>query len=392
MRVNHTALCRRFLSAVIAAACAIVFTGVSAPFAEETSEKVAEGLTYKNIVRETVPWAIQALELDRNARSLAIGVALGGEHILGIEPLDGIIGRVEKERGKVAGAINGDFYILQADPYQGDPIGLCVAEGELVSTPMKRSALAFMADGSPMIGRFTFTGSAAANGSTHKIRGVNQKCGMDALILLTPRFNGETRPEEGAVILLAGPYTKKLSPAESFKTTVIEKRAGNAPVAIPPGRIALMGRGTGAAFLESLAIESEITVTVSVEPGFGNIANAVGGGPRLLRNGDISIEAAAEGIAKSFVDTRHPRTAVGWNEDTFFFVTVDGRQEGYSLGMSLPELAALMKELGATEALNLDGGGSTTLFAGGKIRNRPSDKRLRPLANGIVIYESRRTR
>ncbi|MEJ7701355.1 MAG: phosphodiester glycosidase family protein [Pyrinomonadaceae bacterium] len=78
---------------------------------------------------------------------------------------------------------------------------------------------------------------------------------------------------------------------------------------------------------------------------------------------------------KSFVETRHPRTAVAkLAGDKFLMVTVDGRQPGTSVGMSLQELAEMLLKFGAVDAMNLDGGGSTTMFVGGKVINQPSDK------------------
>lgn len=166
---------------------AVIFAALPS-FAGETVETLTGGLVFKSIVRGEVPWAIQTLELDRNSRSLAIGVEIGCGRILGIEPLDRIIERFSKGGRKVDAAINGDFYILQADPFQGDPIGLCVADGELVSTPVKRSVLAFAADGTPSIGLFKFTGEVASQSGKHAIRGVNQSCSPNGIILLTPRF------------------------------------------------------------------------------------------------------------------------------------------------------------------------------------------------------------
>jgi exopolysaccharide biosynthesis protein len=69
-------------------------------------------------------------------------------------------------------------------------------------------------------------------------------------------------------------------------------------------------------------------------------------------------------------------------------VVVDGRQEGYSAGMNLPELASFMLEMGVKEAVNLDGGGSTSFWLDGRYRNQPSDGWPRPVANSILIYQS----
>jgi exopolysaccharide biosynthesis protein len=83
---------------------------------------------------------------------------------------------------------------------------------------------------------------------------------------------------------------------------------------------------------------------------------------------------------------RHPRTAMGWNEDYFYLVQVDGRQRDLSMGMTLAELSEFMlKQLRCTDALNLDGGGSSTFWADGSTRNNPCEGRERELANALLV-------
>jgi len=84
-------------------------------------------------------------------------------------------------------------------------------------------------------------------------------------------------------------------------------------------------------------------------------------------------------------DARHPRSAIGWNTQFFFLVQVDGRQRGLSVGMSLAELAAHFARLGCTDALNLDGGGSSTLWARGQVMNTPCEGSERPMGNALII-------
>ena len=82
---------------------------------------------------------------------------------------------------------------------------------------------------------------------------------------------------------------------------------------------------------------------------------------------------------------RHPRTAIGWNDSYFYLVTVDGRQPHLSVGMTLNELARYLVSLGCREAMNLDGGGSTTMWVGGSVVNRPSDGEERAVANALIL-------
>lgn len=115
--------------------------------------------------------------------------------------------------------------------------------------------------------------------------------------------------------------------------------------------------------------------------------DVVGGYPELLdrgrRAGDLAVSANP-----GFGASRHPRTAVavGVDEARAWLVVVDGRQGDYSTGMTLPELTELLESLGAEEALNLDGGGSSTLVVGGRVVNRPSDETgERAVANALLL-------
>lgn len=114
----------------------------------------------------------------------------------------------------------------------------------------------------------------------------------------------------------------------------------------------------------------------------------VGGLPHLLdegtRVGDLEVDARP-----GFAATRHPRTAIGYDRidgGRVWIVAVDGRRDGYSVGMTLPELTDLFEALGAKEALNLDGGGSTAMVVAGRVRNRPSGPMgERAVANALLL-------
>ena len=108
--------------------------------------------------------------------------------------------------------------------------------------------------------------------------------------------------------------------------------------------------------------------------------------PDLLKDGKVSIDAEAEGFPASFYAKRHPRTAMGRTSDgDVWMVAVDGRQE-ISVGATLDELAKVMQRLGCTDAVNLDGGGSTCMHLMGVTVNRPSDGVERPVSNGVMVF------
>ncbi|MDX2146169.1 MAG: phosphodiester glycosidase family protein [Planctomycetota bacterium] len=129
-----------------------------------------------------------------------------------------------------------------------------------------------------------------------------------------------------------------------------------------------------------LRLGDEVELDVRVEP--EGMHHAIGGGPVLMLDGEVVFSGKAN-------EPRHPRTAIGRSATHGVLLVVDGRRPGHSLGMTLPELAQLFREFGCVEALNLDGGGSATMwFADGEkgsIANRPSDGRERKIPNGIAL-------
>ena len=107
--------------------------------------------------------------------------------------------------------------------------------------------------------------------------------------------------------------------------------------------------------LPEIAAGATVQLSVSSTPDLSGSDLAIGGKPMLLKDGKLQDFGNGE-------QPRHPRTMLGWNADDFFFVVVDGRRAGWSIGMTVPELAALAQRLGCTDAINFDGGGSSTLW------------------------------
>jgi hypothetical protein len=159
---------------------------------------------------------------------------------------------------------------------------------------------------------------------------------------------------------------------------VVANRAG-VTKGYPVTGTLLVGRGYGAQQLAQLEVGSRAQVTWSLP---GNPAFAIGGETILLKNGKV--RAADDSIL-------HPRTAVGIDRDTgqILLLVVDGRTES-SDGYTLVQLARMMKSLGAEDALNLDGGGSSTMVAPSrdgtvKVQNHPSDGSLRSVGDSVVF-------
>ena len=119
-------------------------------------------------------------------------------------------------------------------------------------------------------------------------------------------------------------------------------------------------------------------VRTALSRDFSEVTTALGGGPMLVDKGKI--------VAKDLTGPRHPRTAVGFNETHLVLAVVDGRQKGLSIGMRFHELADVMKRHGCKKAMNLDGGGSSTMWHAGRVVNSPSDRRERALSNALLVF------
>ena len=116
--------------------------------------------------------------------------------------------------------------------------------------------------------------------------------------------------------------------------------------------------------------------------------DAVSGAGLLMLDGREFHEWTAEGLAAGFDTTRHPRTVIGEDKaGAIWLITVDGRQPALSLGMSFTELQTLARRLGLRSALNLDGGGSTTMVVRGNVVNHPSDATgPRMVSDAILVF------
>ena len=293
----------------------------------------------------------------------------------------------------------------------GDVVGAHVSGGELASEPVDgRSALVLPANplARPRVAALTFGGSVTAGGRTRALDGVNRVRGVvwgcggrggdrptqrpvhgifctDAseLVQLTPRWGARTPPVAGGieVTVRGGAVTGR--PRSGGGTT------------IPRDGYVLSGSGDAADFLRAADGPVDLTTTLRDRTRpllLADIAGAVSGGPGLVKNGRISLRTKSEGFNRPglygrFVAARNPRTLAGvTGSGALLLVTVDGRRPGWSAGMSLPEAARLMRDLGARDALNLDGGGSTAMVIGGRAVNRPSDRGgERAVGDGVFL-------
>jgi hypothetical protein len=349
-------------------------------------------VTYSNYCRPKVPWSIHVVRVPRLNDVFQFHTMHGQRGVLGLATVTDQTARVDGRFGFPVAAINGDFY-QRSGPYAGDPRGLQIIEGELVSAPAGTASFWLDVLGEPHVeNTFSLLHVTWPDGSTSPI-GLNGTRGPDAVVLYTPALGSSTRTVRGRELVLEQKANQPWLPLRAGRTYRARvsgvNDSGNSRVS--PGTMVLSMGPLAARARGAIGAGAELTISTATMPSLRGVKTAISGGPVLVRDGKRQRHKIVDSDSYEFssMDERHPRSAIGWNDDYFFLVQVDGRQRGYSVGMTLDELGAYLVELGCREAMNLDGGASATLWHQGKVRNRPCDGVERVVANCLIVMEKK---
>ena len=345
--------------------------------------RVSAGVEHAHIVRDA-PWNIHVLRVD--PAQARLDVVHARDDAVGVETTSAIA----KRHGAIA-AVNGGYFRMTG-AFAGDSTGTLQIDGRILSEPDRgRAAVGLVrAPGTTrlVMGHVTWDGSVNVEGNRRRLNGVNRARGANELILFTPEFNDTTLTDDSGTeaIVRAG------------RVAGVRDSAGSTP--IPRDGFILSATGTMRQWVrDRLRPGRRVTTTVTLRPvdrltvnPWKGAEDILGAGPKLVTAGRVDITAAREKMLPAFATDRHPRTAVASLRDgRVLLVVVDGRQPSLSVGMSLNELARFLIELGAVEAINMDGGGSTTMVVHDAIVNRPSDPTgERPVSDAIIVNPSTR--
>ena len=350
--------------------------------ATETATSGREGLSFKRYTVREEPWSINVVRISRTRPEFTLTTTLAEGTRQGLRPLTEQIRRVPKNVGKPVAAINGDFYQTEGERYSGDPRGLQIANGELVSSPNERVSFWVDTNGAPRMDVIKPHFFAKwPNGDTTPFD-VNEERSRGA-VLYTSAIGSSTKTSGGVEFVLEKASDGKwlpLAPGEKFPARIREIREGGSTRLDRNTLVLSFTRGPQSGPGEA-AVGDVVWISTETTPSLRGVETAIGGGPALVRDGK------AQPARVSKANARHPRSAVGWNEKEILFVTVDGRQPRLSDGMTLPELADFLVKLQCTEAMNLDGGGSAEVWMEGKIMNSPCYGHERSTANALVLLE-----
>lgn len=380
---------RAALAGLVAAASCVAVPGrpsapVVAPlklgFALDTlrSMRVAPGVTYDYVWSPVGPWAIHLLRANRDS-CWRIETMKAGNAAIGREPTWNLV-RALADHERVVAGVNADFFIFSPP---GVPRTAHVQEGRVITGPGERPVIAADSSGTLFIGRLDVSGRVVARGDTLNLAAWNRD-DTPGLAIIDRAWGAVSDTGSGRVeVVVAG------SPLRVVRTDTL---ASGVPIPAD-GALLMAGRDADAATRGTLLrLRPGDTVDVERTITRPHLRNVVGGWPIIVR--DSTVTRAADSAGANFAPVRHPRTAVGLARGgrELILVVVDGRQKPYSDGMTLRELAELYRSLGASQVLNLDGGGSSTFVLadsaapnGLRIMNRPSDKVERAVGNALAV-------
>jgi hypothetical protein len=327
------------------------------------------GVTYERAVQFTShgPVAIHVVRGPRPTGLYALRPVLSNEAIPGTERVTSMQKRLSP--GATMVGINGDFWSWAS----GRPSGVLLRDGVVDSPPHgDRSSVGLSADGTLDVRRVEFFGTWKGLGQRRAINDLNELPGPNGVSLFTSSYGPTTPAGAGLVAAVVFPFPAA-TPNTDLNGPVVQLAAGGG-VPIPAGGAVLLARGTAAQKLtEEAPVGTNLAARLIFRPEWTGITQAIGGGPVLVRSRK-PVFRALEAFSTNQLVPRAPRTAVAQLADgRILLVTTDGRQPGYSVGMTNFELAQTLVRLGAVTGSALDAGGSTTLAFDGTLLNRPSD-------------------
>lgn len=345
---------------------------------------VNNGVEYAEVTKEISGLSVKMNLVRLDLSKVRIDVVHANDKAIGTEATSSIAARHH-----AIAAINAGFFRLDKSAFLGDPEGILQIDGKLLSEPRGERIQLMIDNGRPgtdvFIGRLSLQESIKLGKDTLEITGVNRERKADDLVMYTPEFGPTTLTNSDGVEVVVS----------RLKVASVSKGLGN--TVIPADGFVLSASGKYSDLLIAAAAKNERATYIrhasNVPDGvrsdpmsYPSNWDIVAGVPQLIKNGRIEITWEQEKTSKTFVETRHPRTAVAKLKDgKFLMITVDGRTES-SGGIGLQDLAEYLLSLGATDAMNLDGGGSTTMYLNGKIVNHPSDKEgERKVSDALIV-------
>lgn len=261
-------------------------------------------------------------------------------------------------------AINGTYF----KPQTGVPLGTLMINGKMYTGPIyNRVAMGIFDNGFDMA-RLELNAQVKSFKGNVKVDNINQPRMLSTHVIVYT-------PEWGSFAPTSPKYGKQIA-VEKGKIISI----GTQSMPIPQNGYVIVGPDER---LAKIYKAKHVDLDIKTIPNWENVKHIISGGPYLVKNGEVFVDMTEQKLGA--IGGKNPRTAIGYTQDgNFIMVAVDGR-EGASVGLTLKELAWFMKSIGCTNAMNLDGGGSTVMYVNGRVVNMPKVKGGIALSNALTI-------
>lgn len=354
---------------------------------------VGPGVTAAKYDLPALPLKVSVTEIDLTNPHIALETCMGADRTWGVETPVQMATRKTWPGHEVVAAVNGDFFITSSIFEIGIPLSGQVSNGELLESTHNCVCLVMDDDNHPYIDRLNFTGQITCGDNTFPLNLVNrmryyvEDIAANQSVLFTNAFGPITYngSATGKMVLLRPADSEfRWKPNGEEMCVVDSVFDAQGLKTIPEGKAILWLKGTfadhAAAMSEGDVLSISFRLTFNNEPGDVEIHQLMGSsGEIIMQNGE-------------FIDDwneLHPRTAVGFNADStrLYFVVVDGRQET-SVGATLKDMMGIFVALGAANAMNMDGGGSSCMVVNDEVINSPSDGQVRPVGNGCLVVST----
>ncbi len=341
------------------------------------TERLAPGVLLHRLVQVHAPWRAFVLDVDLT-QCVGVRSVKGANIAAGRRTTSALLASLPDAERPIA-AVNADFFLFAP---AGVPVGAHIENGTLISGPVDRAVFGMTWSRTPWIGRLDASATVRTPRGELVLRSVNRPTrsvpglvdarwgvALDSTITGTVyRLSPDASTSPGYIVDTLGANDSRIARGDTLLVVELSATAG-----------------------AGLKVGDRVSFVTGVST--PDLASVVGGMPALMR--DSIVLGTVDSVGNAGFRGVNPRTAVGIGQGgkRLFIAVIDGRQTGYSAGMSLRETATLLRDMGARDAINLDGGGSSAMVirdAGApgmqRVVNKPSDAvGERPVANALAV-------
>lgn len=326
------------------------------------------------------------VEFDPDTPNLELRAGTKGGYVYGMKGLTEMAAYTDAPGNRVIAGINGDFYDLSGYG-TGVPNGLFIDGGRILNSASSSYAFGLKEDGTSVYGKPKLTMSIDIDGKKTNLTSINRYRASNHLVLYTPDYYTTTKTTAAGTEVVLQVLEGDVKSGDTMRLKVLEIRENQGDAPLRKGTVVLSASGTSIPVVSGLVAGDELSASFQLDDEWQDVSMVIGGQGPLVEDGVVKLNVGPEGV--------HPRTAIGTKADgSIVLFEIDGRAPGFSEGVTTEELAKILANMGVVDAINLDGGGSSTFVArmpgtsNVKMMNQGSDGGERATGNGLLLVNT----